>query len=967
MRTFSFPLAMIALFFAVASPLWAQEGSAVRLYVFGNSLVNHLSERPKAQTNVPVWLDRLARTEGRHLRIDGEWGFLRDFIRNLPPKAIWSFSRLAGAWSPERMAFGRAGFDAVMIAPANFIQYQPPGAPYADAGAGGVSPLSATLELIDWVEAQAPGTRILLYEGWADMAPVAADFPPGPRAFGDYLALNQADYHQWYLDWHAALVAARPGVEITLVPVAPVLARLLQDTALAGLAPEALFSDNAPHGTPTLYLLAAMISYQAVFATPLPAAFDAPDGIDSRLADAYPQVAGLITQAIRDFAPGADIIEDAAPAPRSAPETRDPRPVPGAARIARLAAQTDTGLAAPALAMGLNGIADWSTQHPFIDVMKTARTWVAHRADQWGAWDSEALAAGGHLGPDGWPVSLPEGATAIEALILTDQPEGAARLAGRYRVTWQGTGTLRLTGRASRVSIREAEHTAWFAYSPGDGAVGIAIRDTDPADPIRNIVVLREAHVPLWEAGALFNPDWLAVVRDLRAVRFMDWMMTNGSPVVGWDDRPRLSDYTYDWRGVPVEVMVALANEIGADPWFCMPHMADDAYVRAFATYVRDHLDPRLIAWEEYSNEMWNFLFPQAEWARAQALERWGDAAGSDGWMQFSGLRAAQVAGIWADTFGDDAPARLRRVVAVHTGWPGLEEPLLTAPLATASGDTPAPAKAFDAYAVSGYFGFELGGDEFAARARDWAASGEAGLNGAAAALRDGSLTELLDDLFPHHAAVATRLGLDLVMYEGGTHVVAHGAQAGDEALGEFFTRLNYSPQMAALYDVLLYGWRARGGTLFNAFVDVSAPSQYGSWGALRHLDDDNPRWRALAAYNAESGGDWEPRAPGAFLHGITLVGSDAGDVLMGTGEEDTLLGGPGDDLLVSNGGGDHLHGGAGNDIAVLPGTRADYVFTADGPRLAATSTYGDLTLFSLEALQFTDAPGETLAVEALR
>ena len=37
-------------------------------------------------------------------------------------------------------------------------------------------------------------------------------------------------------------------------------------------------------------------------------------------------------------------------------------------------------------------------------------------------------------------------------------------------------------------------------------------------------MVVKEEHVELHEAGAIFNPDWLARVADLRAVRFMDWM-----------------------------------------------------------------------------------------------------------------------------------------------------------------------------------------------------------------------------------------------------------------------------------------------------------------------------------------------------------------------------------------------------------------------------------------------------------
>lgn len=35
---------------------------------------------------------------------------------------------------------------------------------------------------------------------------------------------------------------------------------------------------------------------------------------------------------------------------------------------------------------------------------------------------------------------------------------------------------------------------------------------------------------------------------------------------------------------------------------------------------------------------------------------------------------------------------------------------------------------------------------------------------------------------------------------------------------------------------------------MFNTFVDVSKPSKWGSWGALRYLSDSNPRWDAVVA-----------------------------------------------------------------------------------------------------------------------
>ena len=133
--------------------------------------------------------------------------------------------------------------------------------------------------------------------------------------------------------------------------------------------------------------------------------------------------------------------------------------------------------------------------------------------------------------------------------MLTDQPEEAEGLAGRYRVTWQGAGEVEVTGRG-RVTSRE-DHEIWFDYTPGEGHVGVRIRNTDPTrtgDYVHNIEVVAEKHIALFEAGAVFNPDWLRVVEDLRMVRFMDWMKTNHSTQSDWTGRPQVGDFSYTWR-----------------------------------------------------------------------------------------------------------------------------------------------------------------------------------------------------------------------------------------------------------------------------------------------------------------------------------------------------------------------------------------------------------------------------------
>jgi hypothetical protein len=308
---------------------------------------------------------------------------------------------------------------------------------------------------------------------------------------------------------------------------------------------------------------------------------------------------------------------------------------------------------------------------------------------------------------------------------------------------------------------------------------------------------------------------------------------------------------------VPVEVMVALANELDADPWFTLPHLAEDDLVREYARIVRDGLRPGRRAWVEYSNEMWNETFGQARWAAEQARARWNeDSAG----VQFYALRAAQVADIWAEVFADDS--RLVRVISTHTGWLGREADILDAPLVVAEG-RPAPYRSFDAYAVTGYFSAQLVGDEKYRMVKDWLAesrqadpnrplalalarAAEEVADGRHSGKSEGSIEDMVTNVFPHHAQVARDHRLTLVMYEGGSHIVGLGAALEDPDMSTFLQTLSYTPEIGALYRRLMKGWSAVTDAPFNAFVDVSSPSKWGSWGALRHLGDDNPRWQAL-------------------------------------------------------------------------------------------------------------------------
>ncbi len=946
------------------------------VYVFGNSLVHHLTESD--ETAVPHWLSQIARAADTELKLDGQWGFLRDFAKSETPSAGWRFKDVARGWTREFRNFADVNWDTIVITPANFIQYQDADQAFHGDNPDNASPLSATLTVIDAMEAAVGPVRIAVYEGWSDMGSQVKKFPPSTRQMRKYQRFNSGDYHDWFEAYVGALRAARPDAEIDLIPVASTLAELIEGGVLDGLDTEVFYTDDAPHGTPTTYFLAAAITYVSLYKAELPLVLDIPESIHTDVRTYWDAVRDEIHRLVLKPMQQAAAPEVPSGTPFRTPEGDAPQ-------LAGL------GLADPALTMGLSGISDWSTQQPFINVMKTARPWVGHLPDQWGGVSFEELDERGLLDEDGWVWGLPKDIESVEALLLTDLPEAATNFSGRYRVTWQGGGEIELTGRARVTSKAPGE--IWFDFTPGEGPVGIKIREPDPemaGDYVHDIQVIAQPYIVLAEAGAMFNPAWLNVVDDLRMVRFMDWMKTNGSTQSSWDGRPLQSDFTFGWRGVPMEVMVRLANEIGADPWFTMPHLADEAYLTAFASYVRDHLDRGLNAHVEFSNELWNWGFEQAQWALREGEARWGK--GQDVQMQFAGMRAAEMARIWGDVFGDTAEGRLTRVISTHTGWPGFEKALLQAPLWQAEGN-PAPVELFEAYGVTGYFGVTLGLEDGAKELRSWleAARKRAQTAGvaeglkrvalaayvdehahdgvgaqAAAWLRKNELKELQSKLLPYHQKVARENDLALVMYEGGNHAVGVGVEANDAALTAFFTDFSTGTEVADIYEELLATWRGLGGRSFNAFTDVGKPSKWGSWGHLRYLGDKTPRHDVLMNYNL-TGPHWHAERPeDVFLHGGIYLGGDTSDRLEGTGKRDVLLGMGGNDVLVARGAGDLLHGGVGTDRAVLPGARGDYEFSREGARVRALAPGRNYLLTEMEAVAFEEAPALVLPLSGL-
>lgn len=640
-------------------------------------------------------------------------------------------------------------------------------------------------------------------------------------------------------------------------------------------------------------------------------------------------------------------------------------------RDATSAATAAVGNDNPTLSFGLAPINDWGTNSPFIDIMKIARNWIGHEEGTWGGFSGGDLSAGGYIDENGWITGIPDGLDSVGTVWNWGSGGEIESRKGTYVLAYEGEGTIQM----KNVTILEQANGRIVFENIKGRSMELLITETDPdktGDYIRDISVVHEDHVDLYEAGAVFNPDWLDVVSDSRELRFMDWMGTNGATIDSWDDRAEVTDAI--WRskgGVPVEIMVQLANEAGVDPWFNMPHTADDDYIREFATYVRDNLDPELTARVEFSNEVWNFAFTQAHWAQDKSIEEWGE----DAYLDYQAMRATQVAVIWEDVFSEttDHP-ELINVMGAQTANAWAANRLLTAPrweLHDPDGYVD-PASVFDELAITTYFGVSTI-SKGALRAELLAAIADPSIDTnawLAEKLMDPDYSKSIPQIQNEWAqikAVADQHGLDMVAYEGGQHVHHSFAVSGltDEqtsALTAFMTDFVRSQEMADLYSTLWDAWAEVSDGAFMQFGDVGPSSKWGSWELLDDLDDSTPRSEFLFDKADSTTPWWDASANDAYLQGVNITGTDQDDLLLGTSQEDYLAGGKGNDIFIAGEGKDGINGGPGTDTLVLTGQASDYSIVAQGEGHIISGPDGEKFVINLEALEFDGGVIQTLA-----
>jgi hypothetical protein len=392
-------------------------------------------------------------------------------------------------------------------------------------------------------------------------------------------------------------------------------------------------------------------------------------------------------------------------------------------------------------------------------------------------------------------------------------------------------------------------------------AEGIELRivDTNPADYIRNIRVImpggiyaddphtvvydpdpeRDDYLPFRRhyRDIVFHPDFLSDLEGYEAVRFMNWQKTNGSQQQAAPDRPRLKDAQWTIAGPPVEVMVDLANRVGFDPWFNIPHLANDAYVRAFARRVEALLRPDLTAYVEYSNEVWNTTFIQHDYAEDRGLSLRLDTDPYRAASKFYARRSTEIFLIWEGVFGGSEGFT---AVAGAKSWDVRDARTIL--------DYGEMLEHSDVLAIGVYFGFEATWSQNCNRV--------ASMN----------LTEFVryarDELIPitldrveNHDVVAREYGIPLIAYEGGQHFTTNGCygnQTKQRAVESLFDRFNRDSRVRYIYLDFLQDVHDAGVVLFAHYQTTGKWTNDGRFGVREHLlqtREEAPKYDALLTW----------------------------------------------------------------------------------------------------------------------
>jgi hypothetical protein len=379
------------------------------------------------------------------------------------------------------------------------------------------------------------------------------------------------------------------------------------------------------------------------------------------------------------------------------------------------------------LSLGLTGPTYYSGFCPFLNWQKVASAVLITRKVGGDLSGRSVFDAGIYLDPEtGELVSpAPDDLLTISSLFYASPGEG--NVAGGYdfsgmewTIKWDGAARCTINGltKGGTQAINNDARSGTFKFGVSPGNTWATFTITNPKDPPRNIRICQTRYAANIAAGETFNPDWLAQIRAFGILRFMDWMGTNNSALRDFSQIANASYFRWgadlsatssfgSKGGMPLSVICELANRTRCHIHVNIPHLSTDAFVRSFAQFFRDNLDPALVVTFEYSNECWNFGFMQTRFCLDQGTSIWGRTDGAR-YTKWYGYHSAQCMKTVRDVFSNRS--RWRGCLGTQTVNPAVTVAALTGvnyyrANVLSPANSLAVSDLFDEIGITGYFG----------------------------------------------------------------------------------------------------------------------------------------------------------------------------------------------------------------------------------------------------------------------
>ncbi len=260
------------------------------------------------------------------------------------------------------------------------------------------------------------------------------------------------------------------------------------------------------------------------------------------------------------------------------------------------------------MGVNLEGVADWTPQPFFADLIKQGRAWNV----------IGSLSTPAPVDANGWP-------TADAQIVVATPPAMVARTEP-YKLSFVGNATVSALGG----TIANKAYDAATNTTTAD----VFITASDPAQPhlndnfflsfsgqpggVKQVRLLRPGHAP----SEIFSRDLLARISWFSTLRLIAFLGPGNSQVTAntdreWSDRG-LPGYSLQTVDAPAwEFVTLLANAAKKDVWIGIPYYASDDYITKLAQlfkYGSDGVNP-------YTSQQTNPVYPPLA-SRPEALLR---------------------------------------------------------------------------------------------------------------------------------------------------------------------------------------------------------------------------------------------------------------------------------------------------------------------------------------------------------